>query len=108
MCCSLLIFSPRLRARFVGHADSVRLLKLCEGYVSAVVSEAELREKDEILDLESFIILRRQNSAVPLCFGVIEYAYGINLPDDVCYEPNFIKAQLAGIDMVCWSNVGFH
>ena len=93
--------------RLAGPTCSTRFLENCKKYVDAVAREAELREAGRVLDLESFMPLRRNNSAVPLCFSLIEYALGTNLPDEVFEDPNFVKAYLAGVDLVCWSNVSY-
>ncbi|KAH7911343.1 isoprenoid synthase domain-containing protein [Hygrophoropsis aurantiaca] len=86
---------PRSFQRFLGH---------CKAYVDAVSEEAELREAGEVLDLASFIALRRENSAIRPCFGLIEYILGIELPDNVLHDPTFQSIYWAGADMVCWSN----
>jgi hypothetical protein len=70
-----------------------------------VATEATLRERGEVLDLASFILLRRENSAVRLCFGLFEYVLGIDLPDSVFEDPIFMSLYWAATDMVCWSNV---
>jgi hypothetical protein len=83
-----------------------RFLIHCENYINCVVTEAELRERGEVLDLPSFTALRRENSAIRLCFGLFEYVLGIDLPDDVFEDPVFMSLYWAAADMVCWSNVG--
>ena len=67
--------------------------------------EAEYRERGEILDMESFKHLRRENSAIRLCFGLFEYSLGIDLPDEVFQHPIFERLYWAAADMVCWANV---
>lgn len=91
--------------RLAGERCSRRFLKHCEDYVNAVAREAELRERGEVLDMQSFILLRRENSAVRLCFSLIEYASGIDLPDEIYDDETFMTAYMAGTDLVCWSNV---
>ncbi|KAF9818594.1 hypothetical protein IEO21_02699 [Rhodonia placenta] len=81
-----------------------RLFKHCESYVNAFSVEAELRERDEILDIDSYIRLRRENSAVRCCFGLFGYVLGIDLPDSIFEHPVFMRMHLAAVDMVCWSN----
>ena len=77
----------------------------CEAYVNAVAREAELRERGEVLDVASFEPLRRENSAIRLCFGLFEFALGIDLPDEVFEDEAFMNLYWAGADMVCWANV---
>ncbi|EPT02352.1 hypothetical protein FOMPIDRAFT_1118553 [Fomitopsis schrenkii] len=81
-----------------------RLLKHCEDYVNAFAVEAELRERDEVLDPESYIVLRRENSAVRFCFGMFGFTLGLDLPDEIFEHPVMMRLHLAAVDMVCWSN----
>ncbi|OBZ72724.1 Linoleate 10R-lipoxygenase COP4 [Grifola frondosa] len=81
-----------------------RFIKHCKDYVEAFAKEAELRESGQVLDLESYQILRRENSAVRFCFGLFGYVLGIDLPDEVVEHPAFVTMHLATVDMVCWSN----
>ena len=74
-------------------------------YIASVVEEAALRERGEVVDMQSYENLRRNNSAVPTCFALIPYCLHIDLPDEVVEDPIFNRINLAGIDMVCWSNV---
>jgi hypothetical protein len=82
-----------------------RFLKHCENYISSVAREAELRERGEVLDIDSFTALRRENSAIRLCFGLFEYVLGIDLPQKVFEEPTFLDIYWTAADMVCWANV---
>lgn len=82
-----------------------RFLKHCDDYIECVSREAELREQGEVLDLASFIDLRRENSAIRLCFGLFEYVLGLDLPQEVFDDPTFMEAYWAAADMVCWANV---
>ena len=91
--------APASFRRFVNHSAA---------YVEAVAVEAELRERDEVLDVAHFIPLRRENSAVRACFGLFEFARGIELPDAVFEDETFMKLYWAAVDMVCWANVRFH
>ncbi|KAI0661547.1 terpenoid synthase [Cubamyces menziesii] len=94
-------------ARLLKHCGPLtyrRFVKHCKDYIEAVAKEAELRERGEVLDLASYQILRRENSAVRFCFGLAGYALGIDLPDEVVEHPTFMAMHLATVDMVCWSN----
>jgi hypothetical protein len=84
-----------------------RFTDLCERYTDAVAKEAELRERGRVLDVKSFIPLRRNNSAVLLCFSLVEYILGIDLEDEVYEDGTFLDAYWAACDFVCWSNVCF-
>ncbi|KAI9060972.1 terpenoid synthase [Trametes sanguinea] len=81
-----------------------RFLMHCDEYVNAVAREAEYRERGQVLDLESYQTLRRENSAIRVCFGLFEYALGIDLPDLVFQDEQFMTLYWAAADMVCWSN----
>jgi hypothetical protein len=80
-------------------------LSSLRGYTQAVAQEAELREAGEVHDLIRFVPLRRENSAIRCCFALIEYNFGIELPDVVFDDPVFQSVYFAAVDMVCWSNV---
>ncbi len=67
--------------------------------------EAELRERGEVLDATAFQSLRRENSAIRLCFGLFEFVLGVDLPDTVFQDEQFMTLYWAAADMVCWSNV---
>ena len=83
-----------------------RFLKHCEDYIEAVSKEAEYRERDEVLDTERYETLRRENSAVRLCFMLAMYALDIDIPDEVFEDSDFMTIYLAACDLVCWANVG--
>lgn len=74
-------------------------------YIEAVSKEAELRERREILSVAEYLPLRRDNSAVRLCFGLLEFVLGIDLPDKVFADDIFMSLHFTAIDMICWSNV---
>ncbi|KIP11163.1 hypothetical protein PHLGIDRAFT_114823 [Phlebiopsis gigantea 11061_1 CR5-6] len=104
---SLAKMTKEFRARFLKYAgpnSARRFLVRCEAYVEAVAREAELREMGEVLDMKSFEALRRENSAIRLCFGLFEFALGIDLPDDLFEDPSFMDLYWAASDMVCWAN----
>ena len=89
----------------MGPACHRRFLKNCEDYITAIGKEAYYREHGIVLDLESFQILRRENSAVRTCFGLFGLTLGLDLPDEVATHETMMKLHFAAVDMVCWSNV---
>ncbi|KAI0360074.1 terpenoid synthase [Trametes cingulata] len=94
-------------ARLLKHCGPLtyrRFIKHCKDYIEAVAVEAELRERGEVLDLDAYQTLRRENSAVRFCFGLAGYALGIDLPDEIVEHPAFMAMHLSTVDMVCWSN----
>ncbi|KAI0696796.1 isoprenoid synthase domain-containing protein [Cytidiella melzeri] len=96
-------FRGRLSA-YAGPACFRRFLVHSAAYVEAVAVEAELRERNEILDVASYEPLRRENSAIRVCFGLFEFALGVDLPDVVFDDPTFMSLYWAAADMVCWAN----
>jgi Terpene synthase family 2, C-terminal metal binding len=96
------------RARIVTTAKPKtfrRFLEHCDAYIESVVREAGLRDHGDVLELEEYIRLRRENSAVRVCFGMISYILGVDLPDEVFEDPTFQKIYYSAVDMVCWANV---
>ncbi len=91
--------------RLAGPNTARRFLQHCQDYIDCVSREAELREQGEVLDINSFTDLRRENSAIRLCFGLFEYVLGIDLPQEVFDDPTFMEVYWAAADLVCWANV---
>jgi len=104
---ALASMTKEFRARLLQFARPgcfTRFLIHCEDYVEAVAKEAEYRERGQVLDMDSFETLRRENSAIRLCFGLFEYCFGEDLPEYVFDDPTFMTLYWAAADMVCWSN----
>jgi len=95
------------RARYVqlaGPNSTRRLFTHFKNYIESVGVEAELRERGEVLDMDAFRDLRRENSAIRLGFVIYERVLGIDLPDMVFEDKTFMDAYWAAADMMCWSN----
>ncbi|KAF8920212.1 isoprenoid synthase domain-containing protein [Mucidula mucida] len=90
--------------RLAGPNTARRFLVHCRDYIDAVSREAELRESGDVLDVASFTDLRRENSAIRLCFALFEYTLGIDLPHCVFEDPVFESVYWAAADLVCWAN----
>ncbi|KLO15983.1 terpenoid synthase [Schizopora paradoxa] len=73
-------------------------------YINAVSEEADLRKNERVLDTESYIPLRRENSGVRACFGFFELIHGTELPDEVFEDPIFQRMYWYGVDLVCFAN----
>ena len=84
--------------RFVGHFAS---------YVGAVSTEAKYRTDNVVLNSAAYDVIRRENSAVRCCFGLIGCMLKLDLPDAVFEHPLFHRMHLAAVDMVTWANVSF-
>lgn len=99
-------FRTRLLRR-IGPNSKNRFIRRCAKYIEAVSIEAELREQGKVLDLKPYIHLRRENSAIRLCFELFEMCLGIDLPDYVFEDPIFMTVYFAACDHVAWANVRF-
>ena len=89
---------PAFRQRLVEHYRS---------YAYATAHEADLRIRNDILSPEDYRDLRRETSAVRVCFDMFEYAIGQDLPNDLFDDEAFRIVYWAGVDMVAWSNASF-
>ncbi|KAI0346574.1 terpenoid synthase [Trametopsis cervina] len=90
--------------KHIGPASFRRFVAHCDSYIDAVAVEAELRERGEVLGVASFQELRRENSAIRICFDLMELGLGIDLPDAVFEDMTFASLYWAAVDLVCWSN----
>ncbi|KDR79641.1 hypothetical protein GALMADRAFT_63553 [Galerina marginata CBS 339.88] len=88
-------FGSNVALRFIDH--------LCQSF-GQTGAEAELREKNQVLNLDSYISLRRSTVAVRVVFDLVEYCLGLNLPQYVHEDPVFISAYLAAVDVIAWTN----
>ncbi|EJD45635.1 terpenoid synthase [Auricularia subglabra TFB-10046 SS5] len=79
-----------------------RFATRCEAYYQATTTEAGLRERGEVLKLEAYEHLRRENSAVRACLAIMEFALGLDIPDHVYDNEHFSAVYWAVVDMVCW------
>ena len=96
------------RARFFKSTGPVlqkRLLKDWEATFNAFPKELEVRESGEILSIEEYTLIRRDNCALRMGFTHIEYALGIELPDEIHENPVFNEMYLAALDMAWLLNV---
>lgn len=82
-----------------------RLVQSCAAYIDAVCREADLRERGEILCLEEYRMLRRENIALRLCFSLFEYCFGFDLPDEVFSDPTFLRIFYGAVDTIALANV---
>lgn len=73
-----------------------------ETYFDAQCLQADPKE---VPDLDSYIRFRRDAGGCKPCFALIEYANGLNLPDEVFQDPVVRELQEIANDIVSWSNV---
>ncbi|KAG8868414.1 hypothetical protein FRB97_007559, partial [Tulasnella sp. 331] len=81
-----------------------RFLETTDLYLQAVHQHVVNRSKDKILDIESFIQLRRDNGALKMCFAMGEFSLGLNIPDEVLQHPLIKIMEDASNDVVVLSN----
>ncbi|KLO13039.1 terpenoid synthase [Schizopora paradoxa] len=81
-----------------------RFLARFAGYINAVAKESALRCDNEVLNIESYTRIRRENSAVRTCFALLEYSNGLELPDEVFENPVFMRLYWQGVDVVWLGN----
>jgi len=75
-----------------------------EVYFDAQCLEADSKR---VPDMDSYIPFRRDASGCNPCFTLIEYANGLNLPDEIFEDPTICALQETANDIVSWSNVRF-
>ncbi|KAK7690887.1 hypothetical protein QCA50_005989 [Cerrena zonata] len=86
---------PRCMRRF---ADTI------ESYMISVTEQARDRDEDITPDMESYISLRRETGALPSSFVLIEFAAGLDLPDEVIEHPLIRSMEMATNDWTAWTN----
>lgn len=91
----LLTASPGARQRFIETMDF---------FFQSITQQAEDRAAGVIPDLESYIALRRDTSGCKPCWALIEYAYNLDIPDEVMEHPLILSLGEATNDLVTWSN----
>ena len=73
-----------------------------EAYFDAQCQQVDSKK---VPDLDTYIGFRRDTSGCKPCFALIEYANGLNLPDEVFEDPTVRMLQETVNDIVSWSNV---
>ncbi|KAL4066991.1 isoprenoid synthase domain-containing protein [Scleroderma yunnanense] len=81
-----------------------RFIETLELFFQAINKQAIDRAHNFIPDLESYIALRRDTSGCKPCWALIEYAYNLDLPDEVVNHPLICSLGEATNDLVTWSN----
>ena len=74
-------------------------------YVENTGIEAELREKNQVLDINGYISMRREAVAAKVALDLVEYCLGLNLPQHVHEDLVFVSARTAGVDLIALTNV---
>ena len=82
-----------------------RLQETLEMFFQAIQRQALDRANGTIPDLQSYIPLRRDTSGCRTTWALIEYAYNLDIPDDVMDHPVIRSLGETTNDFVAWSNV---
>ncbi|KJA23141.1 hypothetical protein HYPSUDRAFT_138166 [Hypholoma sublateritium FD-334 SS-4] len=81
-----------------------RFIETFDFFFQSVTQQASDRAAGVIPDLESYIALRRDTSGCKPCWALIEYAYNLDIPDEVMEHPVIRNLGEAANDLVTWSN----
>ena len=84
-----------------------RFKETLEQFFESVNLQAQDRDANQIPDLESFIDIRRDTSGCKSTFDLIEYAYDLDVPQEVLEHPVIEALKQGSNDLVAWSNVSF-
>jgi len=74
-------------------------------FFKTVAIQARDRAAGIVPDLEDYIVMRRDNSGCRPCWVLIEYANGLDLPDEVMEHQIIQSLDETANDVVTWSNV---
>jgi len=91
--------SPGFQKRFIHNMDL---------FFKAVTIQARDRAAGVIPDLMDYIAVRRDTSGCKPSWALIEYANGLDLPDEVMEHRIIQSLDDAANDLVSWSNVSIH
>ena len=91
--------SPGFQKRFIYTMDL---------FFKAVAVQARDRATGVVPDLEDYIVMRRDTSSCKICWTLIEYANGLDLPDEVMDHRIIQNLDEAANDLVTWSNVSIY
>ncbi|PPQ96121.1 hypothetical protein CVT26_004756 [Gymnopilus dilepis] len=81
-----------------------RFIETFDFFFQSVTQQALDRATGVIPDLESYIALRRDTSGCKPCWALIEFAYNLDIPDEVMDHPTIRNLGEAANDLVTWSN----
>jgi len=81
-----------------------RFLDTMDGYTHSTYEQVIHRAKDFDLDIDEFIIWRRQSSAVRVVFVLIELGLGLDMPDEVMEHPLILRLDECANDLIGLGN----
>ncbi|KAJ6455159.1 isoprenoid synthase domain-containing protein [Mycena sanguinolenta] len=95
-------FSERLHR--VANSDVlVRFITKYELYLKAVINEADERDRNVVRPtLDSYLTLRRETGAVPMCFDLL--LVPDEIPQGVLNDPRVARVERLGLDLICVGN----
>ncbi|CAE6446779.1 unnamed protein product [Rhizoctonia solani] len=96
-------FYDRMRSN-ANPAALRRFIEGAEGYTKSAVQDTIDRAAGRVLTIEEYVQLRAESSGVKWAYAAMEYAHGIELPDEVHNDPIIIELGLAANQILTWSN----
>ncbi|KAI0833420.1 terpenoid synthase [Trametes gibbosa] len=90
--------------RTAGPGCTQRFIHTMDLFFRAVAQQAEDRARGDVPSLEEYIALRWDTSGCKPCFALVEYAAGVDLPDEVIAHPTIQALEEATNSFVTWSN----
>ncbi|CAE6452514.1 unnamed protein product [Rhizoctonia solani] len=93
------------RMRQNGSPTAIRhFIEATESYTRAIAQEMVDEHAGHIQTFEEYRKYRPDTSAVKLTLATLEYAHGINIPDEVLHDPIISQLSLAGNEILTWAN----
>ncbi|RPD60019.1 terpenoid synthase [Lentinus tigrinus ALCF2SS1-7] len=96
-------FSKRFR-QTAGPGCTHRFMETMDLFFRAVAQQAGDRARGDVPSLEEYVALRWDTSGCKPCFALLEYAAGIDIPDEVAYHPRIRDLEHAANAVISWSN----
>ncbi|KAF7294279.1 Terpene cyclase [Mycena chlorophos] len=103
----LAIMSRDLMRRFAmtGTATVQRRFITAFGYYfQGLEEQTQLRVQGRIPTLDEYVRIRRDTTGCKLCWVIVEWAYNLDIPEDVLAHPVIYGLGEAVNDLVAWSN----
>ncbi|CAE6453961.1 unnamed protein product [Rhizoctonia solani] len=93
------------RMRENGNPNALhRFVEGAKSYMEAAIQDNVNRSAGRVLTIDEYVQLRAESSGVKWAYAALEYAHGIELPDEVHKDPIVSELALAGNHILTWSN----
>ncbi|CUA76131.1 hypothetical protein RSOLAG22IIIB_12060 [Rhizoctonia solani] len=93
------------RMRRNGSPTAIRhFVEATESYTRAITQEMIHKHAGHIQTFEEYRKYRPDTSAVKIALATLEYAHGIDIPDEVLHNPIISELTLAGNEILTWAN----